>query len=535
VPQVADWNVFDANCRLGRHLKLQEGGLYTAEHLLEEMDHYGVAEALVIDSLSRENHPSDGNERVLDSVSNHPRLHPAWSALPHGPPDEQPDSVTLVETLRKRRVGALFLYPEQYKFNLSDWCVDAFLEPLAAAAIPVFIDYNEVGRGGTGQDSTDWDAVVDLCRRWPNLPVIVSEFRIRRTNRLIYRALDACDNLHIELSAYWLHHGIEFITRSWGARRLVYGSNWPMRGPGATLATLTCSDISDDDKRLIAGDNLRRLVSWCQPKHPALVLPPPADRYVGFGRSGTRPDDMTFLDNHGHLGGQACHYHLPDCDLDSIVAEMDRLGVEKTCAFSFGVVFSDEKFGNDDVAEAVRCCPDRFVGFTGLNPHRGEQEMLTELERCRHMGLRGIKLIPHYQGYPEDGPLIDVACQWAHEHHQIILNHSWGSPEQMERLLQTYPDACFFTGHCTTAYADLMRQHDNLYVCSCPLMGPRSCEEVVTAIGADRLMFGSDLEDLPIAWGLGPILFARISEEEKRMIFGENLRKVLETYSLAET
>jgi predicted TIM-barrel fold metal-dependent hydrolase len=57
-------------------------------------------------------------------------------------------------------------------------------------------------------------------------------------------------------------------------------------------------------------------------------------------------------------------------------------------------------------------------------------------------------------------------------------------------------------------------------------------ERVVAAIGADRFMFGSDLTDLPIAWGFGPILFAHITEEEKRLILGENLQKILQQYSL---
>jgi hypothetical protein len=35
-----------------------------------------------------------------------------------------------------------------------------------------------------------------------------------------------------------------------------------------------------------------------------------------------------------------------------------------------------------------------------------------------------------------------------------------------------------------------------------------------------------------MAWGFGPILFARISEAEKRLILGENLRQVLKEYSL---
>ncbi len=526
------WNVFDANCLVGRHLKLQEGGRHSAAHLLEDMDHYGIAEALVLDPLGRENHPVDGNDRVLRQTAGQARLHPVWSALPTGAVDEQPEPAAFIADMRRHGVAAVALFPRQYRFELSDWCLDDLLEPLAAARVPVFINPTEVGPGsGWQSDATDWNAVVGLCRRHPALPVIVSEFRIRRSQRLLYKALDACPNLHVELSACWLHRCIEYITARWGSRRLLFGSGWPMLGPHMTLATLTTAEIADADKRAIAGDNLRNLLSWCGLTHPAVEPPPPADEFVRFARSGQRPPTMTFLDCHGHRGDRACHYHLPNATLPGIVADMDRLGVTRTCIFSFTGVFSDEQPGNDLVAEAVRNHPDRFVGFTLVNPHRGREAMIAELERGRQMGLRGIKLIPHYQGYPEEGPLIDVACQWAHDHRQIILNHHWGSPAQVERLVSTYTQACFITGHATGAYAAIMAKHPNLFVCSCPLLGPRACEEMVRTIGADRLLFGSDLEDLPIAWGLGPILFAHLSPDDKRRILGGNLERLLETYS----
>jgi len=35
-----------------------------------------------------------------------------------------------------------------------------------------------------------------------------------------------------------------------------------------------------------------------------------------------------------------------------------------------------------------------------------------------------------------------------------------------------------------------------------------------------------------IAWGLGPILFARISPDDKEKILGGNLRRILSKYSL---
>lgn len=535
------WNAFDAVCMVGRHLKWSPGAPCGPEELLADMDRLGIAEALVLDCLARENHPEEGNRRVLETVAGHSRLRPAWAALPTGAPDEQPAPETVIEAMRASGVGALFLFPKQYAFNLSDWCVDALLEPMAAAGVPVFIDYNEVGRGGWGWDETDWESVVALCRRLPGLPVVVSEWRIRRANRVIYRALEACPNLRIELSGYWLHRGIEYIAANWGADRLLYGSNWPHLNQACSLATLTCAEISDEDKRLIAGDNLRRLTAWRGPETPAtrapatpvaIDAPDPDDAYLAYARTGRRPADTTFLDCHGHLGGRACHYHLPDCSLEGIVAEMDRIGVERVCAFSFGVVFSDERHGNDIVAEAVRRHPDRFVGFTGLNPHRGREAMLAELERCAKLGLRGIKLIPHYQDFPEEHALIDVACRWAHERRQIILNHWWGPPQHLERLAGCYPGACFITGHATDAYAEVMRRLPNIYVCSCPVMTPLACENLVRRIGADRLLFGSDLQDLPIAWGLGPILSARIDPDRKRMILRDNLERILETHSL---
>jgi len=530
---MSHWNVFDANCQVGRHLKLQAGGPHTVEDLLADMDHCGISEALVLDCVSRENHPADGNRRILETTGPHPRLHPAWVALPPSETEEQPEPEVLLQEMRRHHVGALFLFPRLYHFSLADWCIDALLEPLADARVPVFLKYDELALGGWPPDTTDWDEVVAVCRRWPDLPVIVTEERIRHVNRMVYRALDACDKLHLELSGYWLHRGVEYITARWGAERLVFGSCWPYTGQACTLATLTTADIHEADKRRIAGDNLRALMTWCQPERPRVETPPPDDEYAAFAQSGERPEDMTFLDCHGHLGGRTRSYHVPDGTLDGIVADMDRLGVETVCAFSFTAARSDERPGNDVVIEAVRRFPDRFVGFAALNPHRGGEMMLAELRRCAEHGLRGIKLVTSVQGYPDDGPDIDLACQWANERRQIILNHTWGSAENMERLVSAHPEACFFTGHATSAYAAIMERYANLYVCSCPVHGPRDCEDLVNAIGADRLLFGSDLQDLPIAWGLGPILLARLSRQDKQLVLGENLRRILERYSLA--
>ena len=47
--------IFDANCVLGRHLKLKPGGSNTAQDLIANMDRHGIDQALVVDSLQNMN------------------------------------------------------------------------------------------------------------------------------------------------------------------------------------------------------------------------------------------------------------------------------------------------------------------------------------------------------------------------------------------------------------------------------------------------------------------------------------------------
>ena len=517
---------FDARTMVGLHVRVQPPPMnpHTREDLLEEMDVSGVAEAMVLDCLSCETSPSNGNPRVLDVVADQPRLYPGWVALPPGT-DETPAPAQMIAQMREHGVGMLYMLPDVYRFPLSDWAVDELLEPMAESKVPLFVMYE-------GQDTVPWQDVVALCKRHPDLPVIISCTRLRRDMRTFYRAMQACDNLHLELSCYWLHRGIEYLSSRFGSHRLLFGSNWPRLNMAATVMTLATAEIDRADKQRIAGDNLRNLIQWAVPERDVPEPPAPKDELAAWAQTGQKPDNIKVYDNHGHLGGSSQHYHVPQGSTDEMLRDMDRFGIEQVCVFSLQGVFSDERYGNDLIIDAVRKYPDRFVGFTLVNPHRGHDFMLDELNRCHQAGLRGVKLHATYQGYPEEGPNIDTPCQFAHEHRQLILNHQWGSAAQMERLVSTYTDACFFTGHTTVGYADIMAKHANLYVCSCPVHTPFIVEKVVETIGADRFLFGSDLTDLPIAWGIGPILVARISEAQRRQIISDNLRELLTQYSL---
>lgn len=237
------------------------------------------------------------------------------------------------------------------------------------------------------------------------------------------------------------------------------------------------------------------------------------------------------VDAHTHMGDRSKIYHLPDSSTGELVAEMDRIGVNLAITFSFAGITSDYAYGNDIVAEAVGQYPDRFVGLACVNPHY-RTDISNELDRCKQMGLRGIKLIADYQRYPADGPDLFPAYEYAHENGWMILNHNWGPPQFLDKLATTFNKACFIIGHYFNRpmYADVIRAHENVIQCTCAALDFGDIEMLVDAVPAEKIVFGSDVPDLPIMFSMAPILYARISDDDKRKILGLTAKSMLERW-----
>ena len=247
---------FDANCMIGRYNRFRLGSFYTRDRLLQEIEYYGISEALIFHAVSMENSPKLGNELTLKECHDNPSFHPVWALLPSAT-DETTSPKTMVKEMQRFNVRVARLFPLQYHFELDDWCLGEVLEELSRHRIPVIIDYFDSFLPHA--DRTNWRAVVNLCLRHPDLPVIVTEFRFR-TNRRLYQALGKCENLLIELSALWLFRAVESICRKFGAQRLLFGTRLPIRDPSCALGMVNYAMISEEEKKLVAGGNLRRLM-----------------------------------------------------------------------------------------------------------------------------------------------------------------------------------------------------------------------------------------------------------------------------------
>lgn len=101
-----------------------------------------------------------------------------------------------------------------------------------------------------------------------------------------------------------------------------------------------------------------------------------------------------------------------------------------------GMPYAPERT-NDATAEFVAADPARRIGFMSVNPT--SSDVFDDAERCRELGLVGVKLGPNYQNFD---PLCEEALRfyaYCQQHALPVLFHQGASPIRSAPLRYTYP------------------------------------------------------------------------------------------------
>ena len=151
--------------------------------------------------------------------------------------------------MMKNGVKAARVFPKMYNWSLAEWCAGKLLQALEDNSIPLFIDIDE----------TDWNQVYSISSNHPKLPVVLTSATFR-FNRQIYALLAETLNVFIDTSYFQLHQGIEDVCKKFGAKRLLFGSAAPNFNIAPSVMALRYAAISDEEKSMIAGENLRNIL-----------------------------------------------------------------------------------------------------------------------------------------------------------------------------------------------------------------------------------------------------------------------------------
>jgi predicted TIM-barrel fold metal-dependent hydrolase len=248
---------------------------------------------------------------------------------------------------------------------------------------------------------------------------------------------------------------------------------------------------------------------------------------IEYGRCGERLVDVPVFDVHAHIGDFSL---ITTIGVDEQVREMDRIGIDVMALSSVEGIYGDIRRGNDDVMAAAQRHPGRIIGYCHVSAQYPDL-MLAELERCfsaqAGAWFRGIKV---YQvGTDYDHPLFDPVWAFARERGLPVLAHTWAtSLTGYDRAAKRFPEVAFMMAHAGSGFAydtylKAAASSPNLYLdLTYSREHTNMIEHFVRTLGAGRVLWGSDTPTFSTSQQIGKVLFARISDEEKRMILYNN-------------
>jgi uncharacterized protein len=239
------------------------------------------------------------------------------------------------------------------------------------------------------------------------------------------------------------------------------------------------------------------------------------------------------MDCHGHIG---IHPDFPSYKNhpEAMLSTMDHLNIKRLAVTSTLACYNDCPRGNAEVQDVLTRYPDRFWGYITVNP-RPPGEGLAELRKWSSFHTPPlIKMHPGLHRYPVHGEYYRPIWDYANETSAIVLIHTWESdpncgPLLFPQLARTYPKVRFLLGHSGVTWKGYMQALEaaiaapNIFLELCGSQHHRLIlEHCVSRIGAERILFGSDMPFLEAAMTLSHVLNADIPDAAKEQILQNN-------------
>lgn len=247
-------------------------------------------------------------------------------------------------------------------------------------------------------------------------------------------------------------------------------------------------------------------------------------------------------DLHCHLSG--VDGRTPDERIAQLMDYADRMGID-LLVFYMGMPWStdptpeDFRKQNDQVLQALSHWHHRAFGFAYVNPKYVE-ESLREIDRCVRDGpMVGIKL---WVAVRCGDPNLDPIVRRAAELKAAIFQHTWyktggnqpgeSTPFDLAELAKRHPTTPIICGHTGGNWEIGIRAVRALKNVSVDTGGSDPTagflEMAVRELGAERVIYGSDIGGRGFASQLAKVMGADVPESARKLILGKNLERMLE-------
>ena len=239
---------FDARVFVGRRGNVPPGSAANTKEVMAILSQCGIEKAVCCHSVSVEGDPFEGNGLLSGELRGTSGMARQWVAMPDTLGDfPKPDA--LLAMMKSANVTSLRLLPKTLCHSLLPYTAKPLMDALCACRIPVFLDLAE----------TNWDQLYAFCSDFPENPVVLTEPDYRGI-RYIDPMLAVCKNLFIGTSNLVAFEALPRLCKKHGAKRFLFESGTPRHSAASSVSNVLYAEISDEEKALIAGENLHALL-----------------------------------------------------------------------------------------------------------------------------------------------------------------------------------------------------------------------------------------------------------------------------------
>ncbi len=529
---------FDANASYGPYPNKPLEARWSLQHLLEDLDLAYISGALVTHQQAIFYDPMLGNLRLVEEIAPHrDRLFPCWIALP-SLCDDFPNVPEFMRLMKQHDVRAVRIASERFGVPVREkiWreLRDALRDENILCVIPT----------DSFAPLLSLDGILEIFRE--NNTLLVGHNW--HQGRAVAAWLEEFPNLHLDFSMFQANRAIEYSAGRFGAERCVFGTELPFKAPGAARGFLDWTLLDDKSARLIAGENLVRLLNGAKPT--AKIAPTEWDDELTRAARRGEALPCRMLDAHCHIlhdDGAMAGEHLvfQRGDAKGMIEITRRIGTEKTAVMSWAAPISlDADVGNAIVENAVRQFPDELIGLASIHPEYDDAEKMEAVIEKYHRQLKfpGLKTFTPLQTIDYDDPLYDRWFRFADAHKlYLVLDPKGGSGATncVRNLATRYPNMGLHLDHCGRSWeyakwaVQMAREFPSVWLqLNFSTVTNGVIEWIVHQASAERVLYGTDAPMRDPRPQAGWLTWTRLKESEKRKVFGLNFARILDEVEL---
>jgi len=254
----------------------------------------------------------------------------------------------------------------------------------------------------------------------------------------------------------------------------------------------------------------------------------------------TIPPHARYLDLYG------MRERVTPIDIEEQIAEMRAAGVQRAliCAADNTTTWG-RKTPNEVIARLCKRFPDVFLGFAGVDPHKGMAAVREFEHAVKSLGLRGLNLGPwlhkllandkrYYPLYAKAVELDVPVVLHTSSHFDPTVSFETGNPTYLDEVCVFFPELKVIASHAGWPWISQMIavawRHPNVYLELSGIRPRYLSKELVshfdTPILRGRVLFGTDYPLLEWAPSIEDILQLDIATETKHEILWANAARL---------